>query len=464
MNKIKENIIDLSLKKKWTLASSIIIFFSYAVICVVIYFSLYTWLIHHEEMSAVRTVDDLTSFLQSQDRSISIQDFKQNTGLIKSIVHQNQTVRIYNMDGYEVLTINHQLPESKIVSSFKELQNTVVTKDRLDGQDVIVVNRILGIGSFLGVLQLIHPLDSFQSMMGYVLTAMLIAGLGALLIAGTMSYYLTNLLMKPLKDLRDSMLSVKEQGFQKDISFTYNADDELGDLLKIYRSMMEELQIVFSKQQRFVSDASHELRTPIQALEGHLSLIKRWGKDDPVILEESLNTSIQEVNRMKRMIEELLKLARQEEREENIHCDVAKVLQVVSEELEVVYSNATINIEIFGEKRELRITENALSQILRNIIENGIRYNDREPIIDVQIHYLPDQVQITIQDNGIGIPKEHIPHLFDRFYRIDLSRQNSGGGTGLGLSIVKMLADKYDVEIDVLSTAGKGTSFTLLFS
>src|SRR5690606_34637190 len=183
-----------------------------------------------------------------------------------------------------------------------------------------------------------------------------------------------------------------------------------------------------------------------------------------VILEESLNTSIQEVNRMKRMIEELLKLARQEEREENIHCDVAKVLQVVSEELEVVYSNATINIEIFGEKRELRITENALSQILRNIIENGIRYNDREPIIDVQIHYLPDQVQITIQDNGIGIPKEHIPHLFDRFYRIDLSRQNSGGGTGLGLSIVKMLADKYDVEIDVLSTAGKGTSFTLLFS
>lgn len=71
---------------------------------------------------------------------------------------------------------------------------------------------------------------------------------------------------------------------------------------------------------------------------------------------------------------------------------------------------------------------------------------------------------MTIQDNGMGIPKEHLPHIFDRFYRVDRSRQNSGGGTGLGLSIVKMLADKYGVEIEVFSTVGKGTTFTLLFS
>lgn len=464
MNKFKNQIINLSLKKKWTLASSAIIFFSYAVICVVIYFSLYTWLIHNEEINALRTSDDLFSFFQSQDRSVSIREFQQNAGLVKSIIHQNETVRIYNLDGYEVLRINNQSSGAKIVSSFEELQNTVVTKEKIDGQDVIVVNRIVQIGSFVGVMQLIHPLDSFQSMMGYVFIAMLIAGLGALLISGSMSYYLANVLMKPLKDLRDSMQTVKEKGFQENITFTYNADDEIGDLLKIYRSMIEELQMVFTKQQQFVSDASHELRTPIQALEGHLSLIKRWGKDDPDILEESIDTSIVEVTRMKKMIEELLKLARQEEEEDNTSCDIEKVLQSVTEELEVVYCNATMNIEKFGEKKFPNITENALAQIIRNIIENGIRYNEKDPIIDVQIHYLQDKIIMTIQDNGMGIPKEHLPHIFDRFYRVDRSRQNSGGGTGLGLSIVKMLADKYGVEIEVFSTVGKGTTFTLLFS
>src|SRR5690606_36863918 len=101
---------------------------------------------------------------------------------------------------------------------------------------------------------------------------------------------------------------------QEDIHFTYHVDDEIGDLIKIYRSMMEELQTSFIRQQQFVSDASHELRTPIQAIEGHLSLIMRWGKDDPKVLDESLNTALDEVKRMKKMIQELLDLARKVEK------------------------------------------------------------------------------------------------------------------------------------------------------
>ena len=151
--------------------------------------------------------------------------------------------------------------------------------------------------------------------MQYVMTAMLIAGLGAILLAGLVSSYLSKLLLKPLGDLRDSMQSVKEKGFEERINFTYQIDDEIGDLLKIYQLMIDELQVSFAKQQQFVSDASHELRTPIQAIEGHLSLIKRWGKSDPEIMEESLNTSIKEVQRMKKMIEELLDLARREDKD-----------------------------------------------------------------------------------------------------------------------------------------------------
>ncbi len=461
--KIKGYFLNLSLKKKWTFLTALVITVSYAAICTVIYFALNTWIYNNEQNNAVRTVDDLTSFFESQNGSITLNELQENTGLMKSIINQNQTVRIFNMDGYEVLRINNQSPRANIQLTIEELFSTAISKVTINGENAIVVSRAVQIGSFLGYMQLIHPLDTFESMMQYMLTAMLIAGIGAILLAGLISSYLSNILMRPLEDLRDSMLTVKENGFEEPIQFNYKADDEIGDLLKIYLSMMEELQQSFTKQQQFVSDASHELRTPIQAIEGHLSLIKRWGKEDPDVLEESLTTSILEVQRMKKMIEELLDLARREKRNEFEYANVEKVLNSVKGELEVVNNEAKISIHYIGEAKLAHITENALAQIVRNIIENGIRYNDKKPLIEVKVSYLTENIFLTIKDNGIGIKQEDILKIFDRFYRVDDSRENTGAGTGLGLSITKMLTEKYHVEVDVSSKIGEGTIFTLRF-
>lgn len=463
MKKLKNYFLNLSLKKKWTLSASLIIFISFACICVVIYFALYTWLYNNEQNNALRTVDDLSSFFNSQEGSITIHEFQENAGLMKSIINQNQTVRIFNLDGYEVLRINNESPAAQINVSYDELVKTYVTKEKVEGKSVIAISRVVHIGLFHGYMQLIHPLKSFQSMMQYVMTAMLIAGLGAILLAGLVSSYLSKLLLKPLGDLRDSMQSVKEKGFEERINFTYQIDDEIGDLLKIYQLMIDELQVSFAKQQQFVSDASHELRTPIQAIEGHLSLIKRWGKSDPEIMEESLNTSIKEVQRMKKMIEELLDLARREDKDIEAIANIEKVLQSVKEELLIIYRDAEIQLNFIGDPKPVAITENALAQIARNIIENGIRYNDKNPIIQVQVNFLTENTFLTIKDNGIGISQNNIQKIFDRFFRVDDSREAVGGGTGLGLSITKMLADKYDIEMDVSSEIGEGTTFTLRF-
>lgn len=457
MKKLKHYFLNLSLKKKWTLSSALVIFISYAIISVVIYISVFTWLSYYEENNAIRTVDDLSAFFQSE--GVNLQQLKQNTGLIKAIVNQNQTVRIFNEDGYEVLKINDYSPAAQIKPSSL---STVVTKEKLDGEKVLVVHRPVQIGFFFGYMQLIHPLTAFHSMMNYVLTALIIAGLGAIILALTISYYQAKFLMKPIQDLRDSMLSIREKGFHGNINFSHNAEDEMGDLLLIYESMIEELQRSFTRQQQFVSDASHELRTPIQAIEGHLSLIKRWGKDDPEILEESLDTTITEVKKMKKIIEELLSLAKNEERNKNETASIEKVFQSVKEELQVIYNESEIDFEQIGESKQVNISENALSQILTNIIENGIRYNEKKPIINVKVQYFKDYIIMEIKDNGIGISKENLPRIFDRFFRVDDSRK-SGGGSGLGLSITKMLADKYDIKIDVSSVLGIGTVFTLKF-
>ena len=464
MKKIKNGFLNnLSLKKKWTLSTAIVIFISYAAICTVIYFALYTWLLQNEQNNAVRTVDDFTSIL-NEEGTISIQQLKNDTGLLKAIVNQNQTVRIFNLDGYEVFRINHENSAVQENLNPGNSNGKEVVKTEIDGQDVFVVNQLVSIGPFTGVLQLIHPLDTFQSMMKYVFTTMLIAGIGAIVMAGFIGFHLANFFIRPLQDLRDSMLSVRKKGFEGKIDFSYpSTTDEIGDLISIYELMMEDLHNSFQKQQQFVSDASHELRTPIQAIEGHLTLIKRWGKNNPEVLEESLNTAIDEVVRMKKIIEELLELARNKKREHDSYTNTMKVVSSVKDELEMIYPNAVIHVVEEGEVKQPNITENALAQILRNIVENGIRYNENKPIITISIRYYPNKLRIDVEDNGIGIAKEHLPHIFDRFYRVDSSRENTGGGTGLGLSITKMLAEKYQVKLDVISYVGKGTVFTLIF-
>lgn len=453
MKMVKELFFHQSLQRKWMLTSSAVIFISYAIICVVVYVSLHAWLLNEEESKIKRTRDDVTSFLEEQGPNVTIQQLQQNTGLLNSIVDRDQTVRIYNMDGIELLRINNASKPAPLTYDLEITQMTI------DNTTAFIANEQIRIGLFHGHLQVIHPLKNYQSLMNYLLTAMLIAGLGALLLSGSIGYYLANFLMKPLSELRFSMKTVMDKGFNEPIQLTYTSHDEIGDLLKMYNAMMNELQISFTQQQQFIADASHELRTPIQAIEGHLSLLKRWGKDDPEILEESIDTSLAEIVRMRKMIEELLELARREEKDEDSQASVEIVVKGVVAEIEQLYPEARIFVSKFGDIRPTFITENALSQIVRNIIGNAIRYCEKSPEVKITIEENGKHALIQIGDNGIGIAEEHLPYIFDRFYRVDEARNCQIGGTGLGLSITKMLLGKYNASIEVKSQKNIGTVF-----
>lgn len=457
MKRLRDYLVHQPLQRKWMLTSSAVIFFSYTIICIVVYISLHTWLLHDEESKIKRTSDDLVSFLESQGPNLTIQQIQQNTGLLNSIVDRDQTVRVFNLDGVEILRINNA-SQAASITSMREIMEVTI-----DNEDAFVINVPIQLGFFQGYIQIIHPLTGFQSLMHYLLTAMLIAGLGALLLSASIGYYLANYLMQPLHALRSSMKTVMDKGFNEPIQLTYSSHDEIGDLLKMYNAMMDELQISFTKQQQFVADASHELRTPIQAIEGHLSLLKRWGKDDPEILEESIDTSLTEIARMRKMIEELLELARREEKDDTSEADAVTVITGVIEEIQYLHPEARITLSKNEEIGHLFITENALSQIVRNIIENAIRYCEIIPEIQISLFVSGKEVLIKIEDNGIGIAEENIPFIFDRFYRVDEARNRQIGGTGLGLSITKMLLEKYNGTVEVKSEKNVGTVFFLKF-
>lgn len=459
--KIVNSIKNQSLKTKWMLATGLTIFISYAALCIVIFIALHTWLLENEERNATRTMDDLSSFFASQGLTITIHELQNQTGLMKAILNQDQTVRLYQLDGKEILRINDTSPPVNVKVSFASPNQTIVDKMTLDGTDVYVMHRLVQVGPLQYVLQLVHPLTSFQSVMGYVLTTMLIMGVGTVILAAMISYYISALLVRPLQQLRNSMQAVKERGFETKVDFAYDAKDEIGDLLRLYESMLQELELSFNRQQQFVSDASHELRTPIQSIEGHLSLIKRWGKDDPAIMEESLDTSLNELARMKMIMEELLQLAKKESIAENASANVEAIVHQVSTELQFIYENTTFAVHVEGQPKAASISNEAFAQIIRNLFENSIRYNENPPHIETTIHYNDHNIFVEIADNGIGIAEEHLPYIFDRFYRVDDARVHVQGSTGLGLSITKMLIKKYGGDIEVHSQIGKGTVFLL---
>lgn len=453
----------LTLKRKWALTSASVLFISFALVCVILYIAINSWLLNEEKTSVTRSMDDLTAFFETRGSNLTINEMQHNTGLMNSIVDKNQTVRILNTDGIEILRLNNTSEEIPDLPQNIPLKGYTIQQVKVDDADSFVATGNLRLGNFDGYLQLTHPLTSIASLMKYILTSMLLMGLIALIASWFISSALATLLLQPLKRLSSDMKRVAAHRFEAPIQVTVDSQDEIGDLVKVYKQMMTELESAFLQQQRFISDASHELRTPIQVLEGHLSMIQRWGKDDPEVLNESLMTSIDEVRRMKQLIEELLELARHEAKDISQGAIVAEQTEIVMKEMKTIAPNAEINLHYNEDFHNVRvmISENAYRQILHNILQNAVRYTSSIPSINIYLTFDLNNCTIVIEDNGIGMSPESLEHIFERFYRVDKARSREHGGTGLGLSIVKMLIDKYDGTLEVSSALNEGTTFTI---
>lgn len=460
--KINDKWTEQSLKSKWALTSAFVIFISYLLICIVMYVSLQSWLMSEQKQSVTRSMDDLTAFFEKKGPYFTVEDLEQNESLINAIVDKNQTARILNKDGIEILRINNTVNETPELPNDIPTEGFVTHEEVVDDVTSFVSTAKLKLGHMNGYIQVTHPLTSYLSLMHYLLVAMILMGIVALIASAAIGYLLATRLLKPVDRLRHEMNRVADEGFDAEIQLNNAQQDEIGELVKVYKRMMGELQQAYMQQQRFISDASHELRTPIQVLEGHLNMLKRWGKDDAQILEESLDTSIQEVQRMRSLIEELLNLARMDDKQSENHVNLLEETQIVVEETKRLHPHAEIIINSNGNDcLEAAISKDAYNQIVRNLLQNAIRYSENIPNMRISLTNAFNYHKIEVEDNGIGIQKDAIPLIFDRFYRVDEARSRDQGGTGLGLAIVKMLVEKYDGQISVESELGKGTTFTI---
>jgi len=461
MERWSQKIASQSLKKKWAVSSASVIFLSFSIMSIILYISLKSWLYQQEEQEVNRTMQDLTIFFEAQGQFLTIQDIQENTTLMGSIIDKDQTVRLLNTDGIELLQINN-------TSSFPLFDETIIPNNGYvihpDGNESISAIGHIQLGRFNGFIQLEHPLRSFQAMMSYIGIAMLLFSICALFLSGLIGYSLASFLLKPLKELKSAMDDVAAHGFNQELRVPHDNEDEIGELIAVYETMMSKLKASFKQQQQFMADASHELRTPLQIIEGHLSLLNRWGKKDTAVLEESLGIALHEVQQLKLLIDEMLELARGEQSDAYPVTNIVEQTQKVIKELQVVHSSAAIEHKVPSSGDfEVQISSNSYQQIIRNLMMNAILYSKNTADIEISYIKTNSTVQIVVKDSGIGISKEHIDKVFDRFYRVDTSRSRDVGGSGLGLSIVKMLIEHAKGTIRVSSEVGIGSIFTIEF-
>ena len=300
----------------------------------------------------------------------------------------------------------------------------------------------------------------FFAMLQRILLATNLLGFLIALLAG---YFLSSRILKPIRDMTAAARRIEVERMDERIP-TRPVRDELNELAKTFNHMLNRLQTGVVRQQRFVSDASHELRTPVTVILGYADMLSRWGKEDEEILAESIEAIRNEAAGMQKLIEKLLFLARADQKRQTLRKEVFELAQIVSDVMKktkLVSAEHTIEV-IRLDEGLVYADKDSFKQMMRIFLENSIKYTPEGGRITAELRRSGDRMHLWLNDNGIGIAKEHQEKIFERFYRVDTSRTKEKGGTGLGLSIAKWIADENDITIRVVSDVGEGTSIELI--
>lgn len=243
-------------------------------------------------------------------------------------------------------------------------------------------------------------------------------------------------------------------------------DSELAGIENAMNDLLDRMRESYREQTRFVSDASHELRTPIAVIKGYADMLDRWGKEDQQVLQEGILAIKTESDRMNSLVEQLLFLARGDSGRQHLTMEQVSLSNLMDEVYEEsVMIDKKHPYELQKEEGEICCYGDygMLKQAVRILTDNAAKYTNEGDTISFRVGINRQRLcpYISVQDNGIGMSSEDVRHIFERFYRSDVARNGKSGGTGLGLAIAKWIIDRHHGTIDVLSREGIGTRFTI---
>ena len=420
----------------------VIVLFAIFSIFIIVNFSIYLW---KENKNDIKIVEEFIEYQMDELKNRKDLEYLSKEWILKRIVNKAPMVRdvylemFYNDKKYAKSPYlpdkNHNFLDYYSVTKFYQIKGFDEIKVKITRRNVR--DRLL-------------ILNAFTSFIFFLLFCL---------------YVIIRIQKRFFDKFKNSLdnLKIFTQDYNLDSEIRIHNEEnfiEFSILQKAFKNMLIRLKEQSQLQIDFVNNASHELKTPIFVIKGYVDMLNDWGKNDKEVLDEGLSVLKKEIQNMQELTEKLLFLAKSKNlvvEKNNINLDNA--LKEVIDNLSFAYPKQKINYtssEIFIE------SDIALLKLLfKNLIENAIKYGNNNPV-NVVLEK-EKKIKVVIEDFGIGMSKEALPHIFDRFYREDEARNREIKSYGLGLSIVKEIITLLDIDIQVESQIDKGTKITLLF-
>ncbi|GAA3413905.1 HAMP domain-containing histidine kinase [Paenibacillus hodogayensis] len=447
----------MSIKTKVTLLTSIWLIGILVVVNCIVYVSFIHIATNNERELLINKAESLlqkfsAADLLEGDLSDSLAYFLPDNGLL----------RIVNRDG---VVVQSARSDDGSISVDSEYVRSMETELYRQGDEQILVARLPiqeDDGLVLGTLEMAEQLEVLEGNINILISILVVSticAIGVSLLSGVM---LSKLIVRPISNMVRTMEEIEQSLVFHKIPLTDGGKDELYMMAATFNRMMDRIEQSFLRQHQFVSDASHELKTPITVIEGYAKMLQRWGLKDEKVGQEAVNSIYGEAVRMKAIAQQLLDLAKLENEFEMVKTEV-ELVSMCEEVAGMLRKLFHREIRIIPSDNRLTIKGNRvqIKQLLMIILDNAIKYSQKRIDLILTSATFGDTtipgVEIRIKDYGIGIPRDELTRVFERFYRVDQARHRKTGGTGLGLSIARAIVHRHDGAIRIESEEHEGT-------
>lgn len=315
----------------------------------------------------------------------------------------------------------------------------------------------------IGVVYVVTSIDDIYDSIYYLDRGLVIISLVGIFIMAIVKFGFTGYVLRPLYDFSEAIMKISEGDLNHKIEIETN--DEFNDLANTFNSMTYKLKQADSHRKDFIAYVSHELKTPLSTIKLLSETMLHDENMDVDISKEFMKDISSESDRLTSIVNDLLTLMELEISEMKIDFERAN-LKTIAEKIHSNMSHLATEKDIdfrltVNEELEFKFDPDRIKQTLINIVSNAIKYTEKGGTVELKLYSEYDSVVMEISDNGIGIPEESIPHIFDRFYRVDKARARATGGSGLGLSIASQIVTLHGGTIEVESKIGVGTKIKI---
>lgn len=332
------------------------------------------------------------------------------------------------------------------------------------GESVMAVTRLIvdNQGQNVGGVRYCVSLEAANRQIFIVIILMTVVGLLVIFFVITSGTYFIRSIVNPIKNITETAKKIAQGDFEAKVDKLY--DDEIGELSDSINYMATELAASEQLKNDFISSVSHELRTPLTAIKGWAETMRMGDTPDFVTMEKGMSVIVNETERLTGIVEELLDFSRIQSGRMVINMDKTDILAELDEAIYMLRERALTEGKhlLYDEPDTLppvMADKNRLRQVFINIIDNSLKYTPTSGVIGIQVSYDSETIKITISDNGVGIPQEHLPRIKDKFYKANQTQR----GSGIGLAVADEIMQMHNGTLNIESTQGIGTTVTLTF-